>query len=124
MTIRIHEADGTPYEHIVDIKSASMTVEITYNTKYKRLKRNRRQRDHLPNAPGMDDNMDAQDDSLLYCLGDVLLSQEEMTEWRLIDWSKEDNELEIKELCAASLTLRTRDSSLVASSSCGENISV
>jgi transcription initiation factor TFIID subunit 2 len=90
MTIRIHEADGTPYEHIVDIKEITTKVEIPYNTKYKRLKRNKRQKERAAAAVGVDVTGEAQDDVLLYCLGDVLQSEEEMKEWELADWSKED----------------------------------
>ena len=50
MTIRIHEADGTPYEHIVEIKEKTTKVEIPYNTKYKRLKRSRRQKERAAAA--------------------------------------------------------------------------
>ncbi|KAF2836463.1 hypothetical protein M501DRAFT_240771 [Patellaria atrata CBS 101060] len=92
MTIRIHEADGTPYEHIVDIKEAVTKVEIPYNTKYKRLKRSRRQKERAAAAAGMDVAGDAQDDVLLYCLGDVLQSEEEVLDWQLTDWSKEDED--------------------------------
>lgn len=92
MTIRIHEADGTPYEHIVDIKDANTRFEIPYNTKYKRLKRNRRQRDRVVGGAGGDDVMENTEDALLYCLGDVLQTQDEVAEWRLTDWSKEDED--------------------------------
>jgi transcription initiation factor TFIID subunit 2 len=89
MTIRIHEADGTPYEHIVEIRednTKSAKFEIPYNTKYKRLKRNRRQRERLNAASNVDPNAENQDDVLLYCLGDVLQSQDEVTAWELRDW--------------------------------------
>ncbi|KAI9714981.1 MAG: hypothetical protein M1828_001088 [Chrysothrix sp. TS-e1954] len=93
MTIRIHEADGTPYEHIVDIKDVHTKLEIPYNTKYKRLKRSRRQKDRIA-IPGVADNAaDVQDDVLVYCLGDVLQSPEEVTEWRLRDWPQEVEDL-------------------------------
>ena len=92
MTIRIHEADGTPYEHIVDINEVSKKVEIPYNTKYKRLKRSRRQKERAAAASGIEVTGDAQDDVLLYCLGDVLQSEDEVVEWRLTDWSKEDED--------------------------------
>ncbi|RAL61012.1 hypothetical protein DID88_010108 [Monilinia fructigena] len=59
LTIRIHEADGTPYEHIVTIREKTSKIEIPYNTKYKRLKRNRR---------------------------DVLQSPQDIQEWGLRDW--------------------------------------
>ncbi|KAJ9668995.1 Transcription initiation factor TFIID subunit 2 [Coniosporium apollinis] len=90
MTIRIHEADGTPYEHIVEIKEVITKVEIPYNTKYKRLKRSRRQKERAAAATGLDVTGDAQDDVLLYCLGDVLQSEEEVQSWKLADWSNEE----------------------------------
>ncbi|KAF7727505.1 hypothetical protein EC973_007483 [Apophysomyces ossiformis] len=40
LTVRIHEADGTPYEHILDIQSANHKYEVQFNTKYKRIRRN------------------------------------------------------------------------------------
>jgi len=85
MTIRIHEADGTPYEHIVEIREASQKIDIPYNTKYKRLKRSRKQKERL-NAGGVDPNAEGGDDSLLYCLGDVLQRDEDKEEWGLRDW--------------------------------------
>lgn len=92
MTIRIHEADGTPYEHIVEIKEAITKFEIPYNTKYKRLKRSRRQKERAAATAGAETQVDTQDDVLLYCLGDVLQSQAEVAEWRMTDWSKDDED--------------------------------
>lgn len=91
MTIRIHEADGTPYEHIVEIKEAVTKFDIPYNTKYKRLKRSKRQKERATTATG-EQGGDAQDDVLLYCLGDVLQSEEEMQKWKLVEWTKEDED--------------------------------
>ncbi|KAL2063495.1 hypothetical protein VTL71DRAFT_5300 [Oculimacula yallundae] len=85
MTIRIHEADGTPYEHIVEIREATQKIDIPYNTKYKRLKRSRKQKERL-NAAGADLNAEGGEDSLLYCLGDVLQRDDEKEEWHLRDW--------------------------------------
>jgi len=94
MTIRIHEADGTPYEHVVDLKEGYTKLDIPYNTKYKRLKRSRRQKERAAAGAGVDVGIDAQqnDDVLLYCLGDVLQGEEEVDDWQLVDWSKEDEE--------------------------------
>ncbi|KAL8839149.1 MAG: hypothetical protein Q9176_004652 [Flavoplaca citrina] len=89
MTICIHEADGSPYEHLIEIKEAVTKVDINYNTKYKRLKRSKRQKERIVTADGADYNPDGNDDVLLYCLGDVLQSEEEIQQWRLADWSKE-----------------------------------
>ena len=92
MTIRIHEADGTPYEHIVEIKEATTKFDIPYNTKYKRLKRSRRQRERTTIGGVNDFSTENQDDALFYCLGDVLQSEHETREWRLTEWSKEDED--------------------------------
>ncbi|KAK3716664.1 Transcription initiation factor TFIID subunit 2 [Vermiconidia calcicola] len=89
MTIRIHEADGTPYEHIVEIKEATTKLEIPYNTKYKRLKRSRRQKERQM-AEGA--NTEGGDDALLYCLGDILDTEDDKREWDLVDWTEEDEE--------------------------------
>lgn len=86
MTIRIHEADGTPYEHIIEIKEPRTFVEIPYNTKYKRLKRTKRQKERAAASQGAAG--DEEGDTLLYCLGDVLQTPEEMAEWRLVDWDQ------------------------------------
>lgn len=91
MTIRIHEADGTPYEHIVEIKEGVTKFDIPYNTKYKRLKRNKRQKERAAANIGGDSN-EIQEDVLLYCLGDVLQTEDEIQEWQLADWSKEDED--------------------------------
>lgn len=90
MTIRIHEADGTPYEHIVDINSSNVKVEIPYNTKYKRLKRNRLHKERMAAAQGLDAGGEAQEDVTLYMLGDLFQTPEEQKEWRLGDWPPED----------------------------------
>ena len=90
MTIRIHEADGTPYEHIVEIREPLTRLEIPYNTKYKRLKRSRRQKERAiaeGNAAG-----EGGEDALLYCLGDILDTPEDSKEWNLADWTAEDEE--------------------------------
>ncbi|KAE8451045.1 hypothetical protein EG329_004717 [Mollisiaceae sp. DMI_Dod_QoI] len=84
LTIRIHEADGTPYEHVMDIREGTQKIEIPYNTKYKRLKRSRRQKERM-NA-GVEINADGGEDALYYCLGDVLQGPNEVREWGLQDW--------------------------------------
>lgn len=90
MTIRIHEADGTPYEHIVEIKDAVTRIDIPYNTKYKRLKRSKRQKERQQANAAANPGADGQDETLLYCLGDVLQTEVEFREWRLQDWPEEE----------------------------------
>lgn len=89
MTIRIHEADGTPYEHIVEIREAIQKIEIPYHTKYKRLKRSRREKEKQIAGVGIEMNGDNENDVLLYCLGDVLQTQDEMKEWGLVEWDED-----------------------------------
>ncbi|TAQ87492.1 hypothetical protein B7494_g4193 [Chlorociboria aeruginascens] len=89
LTIRIHEADGTPYEHIVELREGVGRFEIPYNTKYKRLKRSRRAKERANATAGADIIGDNHEDVLIYCLGDVLQSQDEVREWGLQDWDAE-----------------------------------
>lgn len=89
MTIRIHEADGTPYEHIVEIREGSAQIEIPYNTKYKRLKRTKRQKERANAGPVGDVGAEIGDDSLIYCLGDILQTPQEMQDWGLQDWDQD-----------------------------------
>jgi transcription initiation factor TFIID subunit 2 len=92
MTIRIHEADGTPYDYLAVIKEATVKLEIPYNTKYKRLKRNRRQNERAAAAAGIDPAVEGGEEALLYCFGDVLQSEEEMRDWRLSELGKEEED--------------------------------
>ncbi|KAK1829850.1 transcription initiation factor TFIID subunit 2 [Podospora conica] len=90
-TIRIHEADGTPYEHYLSIgeKDKNGTnLSIAYNTKYKRLKRTKKAQ---AAATGGGDKNDAQEDDVIYfnMLGDVLSTEQDIENWGLQSWSKE-----------------------------------
>ncbi|KAK1755322.1 hypothetical protein QBC47DRAFT_214207 [Echria macrotheca] len=90
-TIRIQEADGTPYEHYQAITEKDKTgtnLSIAYNTKYKRLKRTKKAQ--AAAATGGDKH-DIQDDDVIYfnMLGDVLMTDRDIANWGLQDWSKE-----------------------------------
>ncbi|PHH78364.1 hypothetical protein CDD80_6987 [Ophiocordyceps camponoti-rufipedis] len=91
MTIRIHEADGTPYEHILEIREDATRptkFDIPYNTKYKRLKRTRRLKER--HSTGVNaDVADNGDEALLYSLGDVLQGPDDLRDWELIEWDPE-----------------------------------
>ena len=39
MTIRVHESDGSPYEHIVELKVANTKLDIQYNSKFRKIKK-------------------------------------------------------------------------------------
>lgn len=91
-TVRIHEADGTPYEHYLDIREDDKngtTWSIPYNTKYKRMKRKGRQKDPAnAAAANAEGKAEVQDDDVVYfnMLGDVLSSPADMGNWGLKDW--------------------------------------
>lgn len=85
MTIRIHEANGTPYEHVVELRDQLTKIDIPYNTKYKRLRRNQKFRKA---TTGRDQhNVSSENgDGLINCLGDVLMSDAEIADWKFVDW--------------------------------------
>lgn len=78
MTIRIHEADGTPYEHIVYLKEGYSKLDIQYNTRFRRLRKNREE---------------AYEPSTAFTgLGDVYLSEADMKKWNFAEFEKNDDE--------------------------------
>ena len=90
-TIRIHEADGTPYEHylaITDKDKVATTLQIAYNTKYKRMKRTKKAT--AAAASSAADKHDIQEDDIVYfnMLGDVLMTPKDIENWGLQDWSE------------------------------------
>lgn len=92
MTIRIHEADGSPYEHVVNLQESFTKLDILYNTKYKRLKRNKKNKEHV-DVHNIEGGEDAEMDGvLLHCLGDVLQSDAEVKAWKLSDWTKDQED--------------------------------
>jgi transcription initiation factor TFIID subunit 2 len=90
-TVRIHEADGTPYEHylaITDKDKVATTLQIAYNTKYKRMKRTKKAT--AAAASNAADKHDIQEDDIVYfnMLGDVLMTPRDIENWGLQDWSE------------------------------------
>lgn len=78
LTIRVHEADGTPYEHIVELKEAHTKLDIQYNTKFRRLKKHREEN---------------QDPSINFSkLGDVLTSEQDVAKWGLQEWVRHEDD--------------------------------
>ncbi|QPG72984.1 hypothetical protein FOA43_000288 [Brettanomyces nanus] len=90
VTIRIHEADGTPYEHIMYIRDGYTKLDIQYNTKYRRAKRKKEgvwEEDEEKEGRKSKDE-EKKDSSL----GDVLMTATEAENWRLKeDDSSDDN---------------------------------
>ncbi|GAA5975739.1 hypothetical protein JCM10908_005265 [Rhodotorula pacifica] len=96
MTIRIHEADGTPYEHVLTIQDAFKRHEVPFNTKYKRVRRNTKRyqaRQAAATAAALGDT-DAQEDLGLMDVGFSLgmwEDEKERDRWRVADWTEEDD---------------------------------
>ncbi|CAI4056721.1 transcription initiation factor TFIID subunit TAF2 SKDI_03G1060 [Saccharomyces kudriavzevii IFO 1802] len=93
MTIRIHEHDGTPYEHIVEIKDTFTKIDIQYNTKYRRL----RKRGGGANDENAVENNNEEKPTVIdvNCLGNVYMSPEECSRFHLTEFhhTSESNEL-------------------------------
>lgn len=75
ITIRIHEADGTPYEHILYIREPYTKFDIQYNTKYRRT---RRRKEGL-----LDDSEENKSSNSEGYLGDILMTSSEAAKWGL-----------------------------------------
>ncbi|KAG7664263.1 taf2 [[Candida] subhashii] len=88
LTIRVHEADGTPYEHIVDLKESSTRIDVQYNSKFRKKKK-----DELAAAAANPDPITPNPSSFVYRLGDVLSSESEMSDWGLVNFEKPDDEI-------------------------------
>lgn len=95
MTVRIHEADGTPYEHVLDIREGFKTYDVPFNTKYKRVRRNTKRylaRKAAAAAAAAGD-VDAAEAMGMLDLGfDLAIweEEEERDKWRVADWTEEE----------------------------------
>ncbi|KAJ1971125.1 hypothetical protein H4R35_005450, partial [Dimargaris xerosporica] len=98
MTARIREADGTPYEHVLDIEDSVKKFEVQFNTKYKRIRRSTKrfqmrqaaaaaEEASMSNLIGVD--ADETEERLALFGGD---DEEEKRAWRIVEWGEEDEE--------------------------------
>lgn len=98
MTVRIHEADGTPYEHVLDVRSSFKRYEVPFNTKYKRIRRNTkrfiaRQQAAIAAAQG---DTEAKEAIGMIDMGfglDVWEQEAERENWKVADWTEEDEQV-------------------------------
>ena len=86
MTLRVYDDEGTPYEQTIDIRETAHRTEIPYNNT-RRAKRRRKDANALTNG-----DLPTLEDSVVLSLGDILSSSEEMKEWKLVDWSSDEEE--------------------------------
>ncbi|GMM56664.1 Taf2 protein [Maudiozyma humilis] len=97
MTIRIHEADGTPYEHIVEINDLFTKIDIQYNTKFRRTRGKGAMTKSVSNMGSMLDEQGEENYDDIVKLGVVLETSAACSEWSLtpIDKTTEANEQQI-----------------------------
>ncbi|KAF8963874.1 hypothetical protein BDZ97DRAFT_1701052 [Flammula alnicola] len=95
MTIRIHEADGTPYEHVLDIRTPFKRYEVPFNTKYKRVRRNTKRylaRQAAAQAAAEGD-AEAAEAMGMVDMGfglEIWEKEQERENWKVADWTEED----------------------------------
>ncbi|VEU23730.1 DEKNAAC105032 [Brettanomyces naardenensis] len=85
VTIRIHEADGTPYEHILYIRDSYTKLDIQYNTKYRRARR--KKEGALDEADERESKKTKEEEENESSLGDILMTAADAENWGL----KEDD---------------------------------
>ena len=97
MTIRIHEADGTPYEHVLDIRSPYKRYEVPFNTKYKRVRRNTKRylaRQAAAQAAAEGD-AEAAEAMGMIDMGfglEIWENEKERENWKVADWTEEEEQ--------------------------------
>ncbi|THH09339.1 hypothetical protein EW145_g2091 [Phellinidium pouzarii] len=97
MTVRIHEADGTPYEHVLDILAPIRRFEVPFNTKYKRVRRNTKRylaRQAAAQAAAEGDT-EAAEAMGMVDMGfglEVWEDEDERERWKVTDWTEEEEQ--------------------------------
>ena len=98
LTVRIHEADGAPFEHVVDIKTPYKLFPLPFNTKYKRTRRsghiaarfNKMQDDLALGGESDEDEAQLQaadrTEVFAYSPWD---DEDERSRWRVAEWDEE-----------------------------------
>lgn len=105
MTVRIHEADGTPYEHVIDIREQYKKHEVGFNTKYKRIRRSTKR---FQARKAAEEAAAAGDPEAIEAVGEIDTSfslplwedsknentGKEREKWKVADWSEEDEKIQ------------------------------
>ena len=96
MTARIHEADGTPYEHVLDIQDVGKRFEVQFNTKYKRIRRNTKRfqaKQAAAAAAAREAEEEGDVEEGLGALGfgaGLWEDDKEKEEWQVVEWGQDD----------------------------------
>ena len=86
MTLRVYDDEGTPYEQTIDIRETIHRAEIQYNNT-RRAKRKRKDTNALTNG-----DLPVVGEDVVHSLGDVLSSASDVQDWKLADWSADDDD--------------------------------
>src|SRR5271156_1956914 len=86
MTLRVYDDEGTPYEQTIDIRETAHRAEINYNNT-RRAKRKRKDTNALTNG-----DLPIVEHTVVLSLGDVLSSANDVKEWRLADWTSDEDD--------------------------------
>lgn len=100
ITARIREADGTPYEHVLEIHERWKKFDVQFNTKYKRIRRSTK-RFHLRQMAAAAEELNVntevlglEDDGETY--SNIALfgaeNEQEKNDWRVVEWGEDDDE--------------------------------
>lgn len=100
LTARVHEADGTPYEHILDIREKTHKFEVQFNTKYKRIRRNTKRflaKQAAAAAAVAEEDPEDEEHMLgitpMLGLGmPVFEDPTQRQEWRINEWGQDDDD--------------------------------
>ncbi len=96
MTIRIHEADGTPYEHVLDIRQAVKKYDVPFNAKYKRVRRNTKR--FIARLQAAEQAVNPESGELIgvidisFGLG-IWEDERSREDWKVADWSEAEESL-------------------------------
>ena len=101
LTVRIHEADGAPFEHVLDIKTSTKTTNLPFNTKYKRTRRSGniasrfsqlRVDEAEEQGPGDEEATIQESDNTETFAYPPWEDEEKREEWRVAEWTEEQAE--------------------------------
>lgn len=93
VTVRIHETDGSPYEHVMNINNPHSKMDIQYNTKYRRRKKKDGTTDEIQEEDEKEkekekkkkqkDKEKEEEEPKINKFGDLLMTSTEIQNWGL-----------------------------------------
>ncbi|KAI9597798.1 hypothetical protein BDF19DRAFT_420676 [Syncephalis fuscata] len=96
MTVSVQEADGTLYEHVLDIQENHQKFEVQFNTKYKRIRRTTKRFQARQAAAAAEDANAAAEVAAELQEGEWIAKDDEEAKraWRIVEWGEEEEDVE------------------------------